>query len=107
MCELTDSNFNEGIKDPKLAVLVDFWAPWCGACRMIGPIVEKIAQEYEGKIKVCKANVDDSPNVSETYGIRSIPTLIIFKDGKLVEQMIGAMPAEDLKKKIEPYLVNC
>ncbi|MDD2890965.1 MAG: thioredoxin [bacterium] len=107
MCELTDANFNEGIKDSKLAVLVDFWAPWCGSCRMIAPIVEKIAKEYEGKIKICKANVDDSPNVSETYGIRSIPTLIIFKDGKLVEQMVGAMPEEDLKNKIAPYLVNC
>lgn len=104
MCELTDVNFNEEIQKSSVPVLVDFWAPWCGACRMMTPIIDKLSQEYEGKIKVCKVNVDDSPNISNTYGIKGIPTLIIFKDGKLAEQMVGAMPFEDLKNKIEPFL---
>lgn len=105
MCELTDANFNEEVKKSPIPVLVDFWAPWCGACRIMMPIVEKLSQEYEGKIKICKMNVDDNPNTSDSFGIKSIPTLIIFKEGKLVEQIIGAMPLEELKNKLSTLLV--
>ncbi|MCH7516834.1 MAG: thioredoxin [Bacteroidetes bacterium] len=102
--EGTDLNFEMEVLKSDLPVLVDFWAPWCGPCRMVAPIVEEIASEYEGKIKVVKLNTDENQNVAMTYGIRSIPTLGIFKDGKVVESVIGAVPKQHLVEKIKPYL---
>ena len=90
--ELTDSNFSEEVVSSDSPVLVDFWAEWCGPCRMVGPIVDELAGEYEGKVKVGKVDVDNNPEVSVKYGIRSIPALLIFKDGEVVDQIIGAVP---------------
>lgn len=99
--EVDESNFEKEVLNSNLPVLVDFWAPWCGPCRMIAPIVEEIAKEYEGKIKVCKVNTDESPDLAMKYQIASIPTLAIFKEGKEVKRQIGAMPKPMLKKFIE------
>src|SRR4051812_27219435 len=88
--ELTDTNFDQTIKDSKTPVLVDFWAAWCGPCRRVGPIVEELAKEYEGKLTVAKVDIDQNQEVTVRHGIQSIPTLMIFKDGKLQDRMIGA-----------------
>ncbi len=103
--EITESNFeNEVLKSDK-PVLIDIWAEWCGPCRMVAPIVEEIAKEYDGKIKVGKLDVDANPAVSMKYGIRSIPTLLIFKSGKVVDQIIGAVPKRNIVQKLEKYLI--
>ncbi len=99
--EVDETNFDEEVLKSKLPVLVDFWAPWCGPCRMVAPIVEEIAKEYEGKIKVCKVNTDEAQNIAMKYQIASIPTLAIFKDGKEVKRQIGALPKPMLKKFID------
>ncbi|HEY5691644.1 MAG TPA: thioredoxin [Cyclobacteriaceae bacterium] len=97
--ELNDSNFDEAIKGDK-PVLVDFWAEWCGPCKMIGPVVEELAGDYEGKAIVAKVNVDENPQVAGKYGIRSIPTLLVFKGGQIVDKQVGAVPKSVLAQKL-------
>jgi len=102
--ELTDANFAEEVEKSSNPVLVDFWAEWCGPCRMVGPVVEELAGEYEGKAKIGKVNVDNNPEVSVKYGIRSIPALLIFKNGEVVDQIIGAVPKNQIKNKLDAQL---
>jgi thioredoxin 1 len=97
--ELNDSNFDEAIKSEK-PVLVDFWAEWCGPCKMIGPVVEELAGDYEGKAVVAKLNVDENPQVTARFGVRSIPTLLVFKNGEVVDKQIGAVPKSVLAQKL-------
>jgi thioredoxin 1 len=100
---LTDATFVSEVSKHPLMV-VDFWAPWCGPCRMVAPIVEQLAQEYAGKVTFGKVNVDDNPAVSQTFGIQSIPTMIVFKNGQAVDGMIGALPKPQIESKFKPYL---
>ncbi len=99
--EVRDDNFDQEVMKAAMPVVVDFWADWCAPCRMIAPIVEDLAKEYDGKVKFVKLDVDANPNVSMKYSIRSIPTLLIFKGGKPVGQVIGAVPKSVLKKRVE------
>ncbi|HXG30575.1 MAG TPA: thioredoxin [Thermodesulfobacteriota bacterium] len=99
--ELSDSTFESEVLKSDTPVLVDFWAPWCGPCRMIAPVVEEIAASYNGRLKVGKLNVDDNQEVTMRYRIRSIPTLILFKDGKAVDQIIGAVPKSEIERIIK------
>lgn len=104
--KLTDQNFNEEVKDFKGLVLVDFWAPWCGPCQMMGPIIEELSKEFDGKIKIRKLNVDENPNIASKYEILSIPALKIFKNGEVVEEIIGLQPKEILMDKINNLIKN-
>ncbi len=104
--EFTESNFSTEVLEADMPVLVDFWAPWCGPCKMIAPIVEEISEEYAGKIKVGKLNTDDNQGVASQYGIMSIPTLMIFKNGEVVERIVGAQPKEALTLKLESVLAS-
>jgi thioredoxin 1 len=104
--EITDANFEQEVMKSDKPVLIDFWAVWCGPCRMVAPVVEEIANEYNGKLKVGKVDVDSNPEVSMKFGIRSIPTLMIFKGGKVVEQIIGAVPKRNLLDKVTPHLAT-
>ena len=101
---VNDNTFETEVIKSELPVLVDFWVPWCGPCRMIGPVVEKLADKYAGKLKVCKVNTDESPDVPGRYSIQGIPTLIIFKAGKEIERMVGVAPEASLIAKIDPHL---
>lgn len=102
--ELTDSNFDAEILKSELPALVDFWAVWCGPCRQIAPTVEALASEYKGKLKVGKMNVDDHQQVPQKYGIRSIPTLLVFKGGQVVDQVIGAVPRAKLEEAVKKHM---
>ena len=102
--KVTQANFDEEVLMSQGPVLVDFWAEWCGPCKMIAPIVEEMAKDYQGRLKVCKLNVDEERDISLKYGIRSIPTLIVFKGGNPVEKIIGALSKPALKSKIEGLL---
>lgn len=102
--EVNDSNFDQMVLQSKTPVLVDFWAVWCGPCRMVAPVVEELAGEYEGKVNFTKLNVDENPKTSSQYGIMSIPTLLIFKDGAPVSNIIGFRPKAELKKSIDAVL---
>ncbi len=102
--EGTDYNFDQEVLNADVPVMVDFWAPWCGPCRMIAPVVEEIAKEYQGKLKVVKVNTDENQQVAVKYGIRSIPTIGLFKNGEVVDAIIGAVPKQMIEGKIKPHL---
>jgi thioredoxin 1 len=104
--EVTDANFDDEVLKSDKPVLVDFWAIWCGPCKMVAPVVEEIAKEYNGKLKVGKMDVDANPDVALRFGIRSIPTLMVFKGGKPVDQIIGALPKKNLLDKILPHVTG-
>jgi len=102
--ELTDSNFEELALKSDKPVMVDFWAEWCGPCRMVGPVVEELAKEYDGKAVVGKVNVDNNPQVATKYGIRSIPTILFLKNGEVVDRSVGAVPKSQLSQKLDGQL---
>jgi len=99
--EITDTNFEQEVLKSDVPVLIDFWAIWCGPCRVVAPVVEEIAGEYEGKLKVGKLDVDNNPQTAVKYGIRSIPTLLIFNKGEVSDQMIGALPKAQIVDRVE------
>nr|AFK38791.1 unknown [Medicago truncatula] len=101
---VTDSSWNELVLASDTPVLVDFWAPWCGPCRMIAPIIDELAKEYAGKISCYKLNTDENPNIATKYGIRSIPTVLFFKNGEKKESVIGAVPKSTLSTTVEKYI---
>ena len=102
--EVNEANFKQEVLDSAVPVLVDFWAPWCGPCRMVGPVVDEIAKDYAGKLKVVKINTDEAPGVAGSYNIMSIPTLMIFKGGERVDQIIGAQPKQAIVGKLAPHM---
>jgi thioredoxin 1 len=102
--DTTDTTFDTDVIQSDTPVLVDFWAPWCGPCRMVAPIVEELAGEYEGRVKFLKLNTDENPRVASQFGIRSIPTLLVFKQGEIVGQIVGFRPKSDLQKRLDAVL---
>ena len=106
MADITDAQFETEVLKSKTPVFVDFWAPWCGPCKIVSPVVEELGKEYEGKLKVVKINVDDNPDTAGKYSVMSIPTLMVFKGGQPVKTMGGAQAKENLKKGIEEVLAS-
>ena len=102
--QVNEDTFESEVLKSSLPTLVDFWAPWCGPCKAIGPVIEELANEYAGKVKLVKVNVDDNHNIAAQYGIRAIPTLIFFKDGKLVNQITGAVSKAALEQALQKLL---
>jgi len=102
--DVTDANFKQEVLEEVLPVLVDFWSVWCGPCLRLAPVIEQIAKEYKGKLKVCKLNVDDAPKTASSYGIMSIPTLAIFKNGEVVDRIVGALPKAEIETAIKPHI---
>ena len=101
---VTDATFKDEVLDSADPVLVDFWAPWCGPCRMVAPVVGEIAEQFQGQVKVVKLNTDENPNIASQYGIRSIPTLMIFKEGQKVDMVVGAVPKTTLANTLNKHL---
>jgi len=104
--EITDSNFEEIVMKSNKPVMIDFWAVWCGPCRMVAPIVEEMSEEFHGKAVIGKLDVDNNPNISAMFGIRSIPTMLYFKDGKVVDKVVGAAPKNTLTQKLNAQLAE-
>lgn len=104
LMQVTDENFDEEIMNSDMPAMVDFWAEWCGPCKVVGPVVEELAQEYKGKIKVAKMDVDESRKTPARFGIRNIPTLIFFKSGEVVQTIIGAQPKSHLEDELKKLL---
>ncbi len=102
--ELTDANFAATVEDADVPVLVDFWAPWCGPCKHLSPVVEKVAELYAGRLRVAKLNTDDNPAVASRFNIRSIPTLLFFRGGQVVDSVVGAVPESKLTEKVDAVL---
>lgn len=102
--DVTDGSFNHEVLSSQIPVLVDCWAPWCGPCRMVAPIVDQLAAEYAGRIKIAKLNVDENPLTASKFETRSIPTLLLFKNGKLVNRLVGALPREAIEKELIPLI---
>ncbi|HAH32520.1 MAG TPA: thioredoxin [Elusimicrobia bacterium] len=102
--QLTDGNFEAEVLKCSTPALVDFWAPWCGPCRMIGPIIEELAKEYSGRVKVCKLNTDECPDTAAKYNISAIPTILLFKGGKLAQELVGLQQKETLKRHLDELL---
>jgi thioredoxin 2 len=101
---VSDANFAEQVERSPLPVLLDMWAPWCGPCRMVGPIVEQLASELAGRVRVAKLNVDENPMTQAHFGVRSIPTLLVLKDGREVDRLVGAMPKQEILRRLEPII---
>ncbi len=101
---VTDANFQKEVLEADKPTFVDFWATWCGPCKMIGPIFEELSKEYTGKVKFAKVNVDENPKTPANYGVRGIPTLILFKGGKVVDQLVGAVPKNQLENMVKKVL---
>ncbi len=101
---ITDGSFQEEVMKSDVPVVIDFWATWCGPCKLIAPIMEEMAEEYDGKAKIGKVDVDNNQQIAVQYGIRSIPTVLIFKDGELKENIVGAVPKKQIVEKLEQYL---
>lgn len=99
--EFTDANFQETVLENEKLSVIDFWAPWCGPCKMVGPIIDELSKEYDGKVSIGKVNVDDNPEISQKYGVRNIPTILFIKDGELVDKKVGAVPKHVLNKMIQ------
>jgi thioredoxin 2 len=102
--DITDNTFASEVLSGAIPVLVDCWAPWCGPCRMVGPVLEQLAREYQGRVKIVKLNVDENPQIASRYSIRSIPTMLLFNRGELVNTMVGALPKQEIEQRLQSIL---